>query len=160
MRRMSRAGQPRRVSGCFSSAIIAAGAKFCANASMARSRKAPGTVLTNGRPAESSTRMPQLSSRIATRRASSRSGETSAAVRPGLLGGMAHDQGDRFGFVLGGRRGEAMDAGERGCGLSSASMVSPRRCQWCVVVAGRIASLIRRAGAVCSGAMPWRRVEA
>ena len=53
-------------------------------APMTRSRKAPGTVLANGRPAESSTRMPQASSRTATRRASRRSGETSAAVRPGV----------------------------------------------------------------------------
>ena len=62
----------------------AAGAKPVAQASATRSRKAPGTVLPNGRPAESSTRMPQASRRIATRRASSRSGVTRAAVRRGV----------------------------------------------------------------------------
>ncbi len=83
-RRTAKASSPSRVSGCFSSAITAAGAKSSAAAEMTRSRNVPGGVLANGRPAESSTRMPHVSRRTATRRASSRSGETSAAVRPGV----------------------------------------------------------------------------
>ncbi len=83
-RRTAKGSSPSRVSGCFNSAISSAGANFLAAASTTRSRNAPGTVLRKGRPALSSTRMPQVSRRIATRRASSRSGETSAAVRPGV----------------------------------------------------------------------------
>ena len=55
-----------------------------AAASMTRSRKAPTAVWPSGCPAESSTCRSQVASRAATRRASSRSGETSAAVRPGV----------------------------------------------------------------------------
>ena len=52
--------------------------------SSTRRRKAPGGVRFSGTPAESSISMPQRRSSAATRRASSRSGVTSAAVAPGV----------------------------------------------------------------------------
>ena len=98
-----RTGRARAASADASAApSVAAGAKSAGDGVDRRDRGTrPAWSWRTGGRRESSTRMPQASRRIATRRASSRSGETSAAVRPGVSAACAQDERDGLGFVLG-----------------------------------------------------------
>ena len=73
---------PRVQSGCFSKASKATGAKPSSTAVTSARSSAAGGVSASGAPAESSISTFQRLSSAATRRASSRSGVTRAAVRP------------------------------------------------------------------------------
>ena len=90
------AGMPKAASGCFSERQ---------QRLRRRRRRAPSprpaaparraACCASGRPAESSTSIPQRCSSTATRRASARSGVTSAAVRPGVSIALAQENCDR-----------------------------------------------------------------
>ena len=76
--------RPPAASGCFSAASSGTGASRSAARSSTSRKKTPGGVLFSGSPAELSISISQRRSSAATRRASSRSGVTSAAVAPGV----------------------------------------------------------------------------
>ena len=73
----------------------------------------PGGVRPSGRPAESSTSIPQRFSSTATRRASPRSGVTSAATRPGVSASPPQEHGDRKRLLALVRRLDQADFSER-----------------------------------------------